>query len=69
MQRLQETYAFNPDAQKRVLQEQQATYAADDALRSNWVAGAKQAARIRRICNRCIHFGATGGAGGIQRPC
>ncbi|MDR3431042.1 MAG: phage tail tape measure protein [Rouxiella aceris] len=42
LQRLQETYAFNPTAQQRVLQEQQKTYAAEDALRSNWVAGAKQ---------------------------
>jgi lambda family phage tail tape measure protein len=42
LQRLQEVYAFNPSAQQRVLQEQQKTYDAEDALRSNWVAGAKQ---------------------------
>ncbi|ADW76095.1 phage tail tape measure protein, lambda family (plasmid) [Rahnella aceris] len=42
LQRLQEAYAFNPSAQQRVLQEQQKTYDAEDALRSNWVAGAKQ---------------------------
>ncbi|UHM89858.1 phage tail tape measure protein [Rahnella victoriana] len=42
LQRLQETYVFNPSAQQRVLQEQQKTYDAEDALRSNWVTGAKQ---------------------------
>ncbi|MDP9705002.1 UNVERIFIED_ORG: lambda family phage tail tape measure protein [Rahnella aquatilis] len=42
LQRLQEAYAFNPSAQQRILQEQQKTYDAEDALRSNWVAGAKQ---------------------------
>ncbi|SUB72150.1 Phage-related minor tail protein [Pluralibacter gergoviae] len=42
LQRLRETYSFNPQAQQKVLAEQQATYEAEDALRSNWLAGAKQ---------------------------
>lgn len=41
MQRLQETYAYNPQALQSVLQEQQKTYDAEDALRSDWLAGAK----------------------------
>ncbi|HHL3702937.1 TPA: phage tail tape measure protein [Klebsiella pneumoniae] len=42
LEKLSETYAFNPDAQRKVLEEQQATYEAEDALRGNWLAGAKQ---------------------------
>ncbi len=42
MQRLQEAYAFNPDAQQKVLAEQEKSYAAQDALRDNWLAGAKK---------------------------
>ncbi len=42
LEKLSETYAFNPDAQRKVLAEQQATYEAEDALRGNWLAGAKQ---------------------------
>lgn len=41
LQRLQEAYSFSPQAQQRVLQEQQKTYAAEEALRGNWLAGAK----------------------------
>lgn len=41
LQRLQEAYAFNPQAQQKVLQEQQRTYEAEDQLRSGWLAGAK----------------------------
>lgn len=41
-QRLSETYAFNPDAQKKVLAQQQETYRKEDELRSNWQAGAKR---------------------------
>ncbi|HHB7095726.1 TPA: phage tail tape measure protein, partial [Klebsiella pneumoniae] len=42
LEKLSETYAFNPGAQRKVLEEQQATYEAEDALRGNWLAGAKQ---------------------------
>ncbi|KJO24412.1 phage tail tape measure protein [Enterobacter roggenkampii] len=41
-QRLSETYAFNPDAQKKVLAQQEETYRKEDELRSNWQAGAKR---------------------------
>lgn len=41
-QRLTESYAFNPDAQKKVLAEQEATYRKEDELRSDWQAGAKR---------------------------
>ncbi|MEW5290289.1 phage tail tape measure protein [Erwinia papayae] len=41
LQRLQEAYSFSPQAQQRVIQEQQKTYAAEESLRSNWLAGAK----------------------------
>lgn len=40
--RLSETYAFNPDAQKKVLAQQEETYRKEDDLRSNWQAGAKR---------------------------
>ncbi|RKR64960.1 lambda family phage tail tape measure protein [Yokenella regensburgei] len=42
LQRLRETYATNPQAQQKVLDAQRATYEAEDALRANWLAGAKQ---------------------------
>jgi lambda family phage tail tape measure protein len=42
LQRLRETYAANPQAQQKVLDAQRATYEAEDALRANWLAGAKQ---------------------------
>lgn len=41
-QRLSETYAFNPYAQKKVLAQQEETYRKEDELRSNWQAGAKR---------------------------
>ncbi|MCU3501264.1 phage tail tape measure protein [Enterobacter hormaechei subsp. hoffmannii] len=41
-QRLSETYAFNPDAQKKVLAQQEETYRKEEELRSNWQAGAKR---------------------------
>ncbi|MDV2864957.1 phage tail tape measure protein [Phytobacter ursingii] len=41
LSRLNEAYKFNPAAQQRVVLEQQKTYEAEDALRQNWVAGAK----------------------------
>ncbi|ENK7138198.1 phage tail tape measure protein [Enterobacter roggenkampii] len=41
-QRLSETYAFNPGAQKKVLAQQEETYRKEDELRSNWQAGAKR---------------------------
>ncbi|WP_368544364.1 phage tail tape measure protein [Enterobacter soli] len=41
-QRLSETYAFNTDAQKKVLAQQEETYRKEDELRSNWQAGAKR---------------------------
>ena len=41
-QRLTESYAFNPDAQKKVLAEQEETYRKEDELRSDWQAGAKR---------------------------
>ncbi|MFL3346451.1 phage tail tape measure protein [Enterobacter hormaechei] len=41
-QRLSEAYAFNPDAQKKVLAQQEETYRKEDELRSNWQAGAKR---------------------------
>lgn len=41
LSRLNEAYRFNPAAQQRVVLEQQKTYEAEDALRQNWVAGAK----------------------------
>ena len=41
-QRLSETYAFNPVAQKKVLAQQEETYRKEDELRSNWQAGAKR---------------------------
>ncbi|KFD23974.1 phage tail tape measure protein [Yokenella regensburgei] len=42
LQRLRETYSSNPQAQQKVLDAQRATYEAEDALRANWLAGAKQ---------------------------
>lgn len=42
LERLSETYAYNPAAQKKVLEDQRATFADEDALRANWLAGAKQ---------------------------
>lgn len=42
LQRIQEAYAYNPEAQKKVLAEQRATYQAEDELRDNWIAGAKR---------------------------
>lgn len=42
MQRLSESYSYNPQAQQKVLEEQRATFEAEDALRANWLAGAKQ---------------------------
>ena len=41
-QRLTESYAFNPNAQKKVLAEQEETYRKEDELRSDWQAGAKR---------------------------
>lgn len=41
MQRLKESYSYNPEALNKVLQEQQKTYDAEDKLRSDWLAGAK----------------------------
>lgn len=41
-QRLTESYAFNPDAQKKVLADQEDTYRKEDELRSDWLAGAKR---------------------------
>ncbi|WP_220703916.1 phage tail tape measure protein [Citrobacter braakii] len=41
-QRLTESYAFNPDAQKKVIAEQEETYRKEDELRSDWQAGAKR---------------------------
>lgn len=42
LQRLRETYSANPQAQQKVLEAQRATYEAEDALRADWLAGAKQ---------------------------
>ncbi|WP_439709997.1 phage tail tape measure protein [Superficieibacter electus] len=42
LQRLRDSYAANPQALRSVLVDQQATYDAEDALRSDWLAGAKQ---------------------------
>ncbi|MGB3255149.1 phage tail tape measure protein [Buttiauxella gaviniae] len=42
LQRIKEAYAYNPEAQKKVLAEQRATYQAEDELRDNWIAGAKR---------------------------
>lgn len=42
LQRIKEAYAYNPEAQKKVLAEQRETYQAEDELRDNWVAGAKR---------------------------
>lgn len=42
LQRLSESYAYNPEAQQKVLEDQRATFEAEDALRANWLAGAKQ---------------------------
>lgn len=42
LERLSETYGYNPTAQKKVLEDQRATFADEDALRANWLAGAKQ---------------------------
>lgn len=41
-QRLTESYAFNQDAQKKVLADQEETYRKEDELRSDWQAGAKR---------------------------
>lgn len=42
LQRLSESYSYNPQAQQKALEEQRATFEAEDALRANWLAGAKQ---------------------------
>ncbi|MBE8906208.1 phage tail tape measure protein [Enterobacter asburiae] len=42
LQRLSESYSYTPQAQQKVLEEQRATFEAEDALRANWLAGAKQ---------------------------
>ncbi|MHA0950752.1 phage tail tape measure protein [Enterobacter ludwigii] len=42
LQRLSESYSYNPQAQQKVLEEQRATFEAEDDLRANWLAGAKQ---------------------------
>lgn len=42
LQRLSESYSYSPQAQQKVLEEQRATFEAEDALRANWLAGAKQ---------------------------
>lgn len=42
LERLRESYSYNPQAQQKVLEEQRATFEAEDALRANWLAGAKQ---------------------------
>ncbi|TDX14862.1 lambda family phage tail tape measure protein [Buttiauxella sp. BIGb0552] len=42
LQRIKEAYSYNPEAQKKVLAEQRATYQAEDELRDNWIAGAKR---------------------------
>ncbi len=49
LQRLSESYSYNPQAQQKVLEEQRATFEAEDALRANWLAGAKQAGPNIRI--------------------
>lgn len=40
--RIREEYGTSPQAQQAMLAQQQATYDAEDALRKNWLAGAKQ---------------------------
>ncbi|HBV7994874.1 phage tail tape measure protein [Citrobacter freundii] len=42
LERLRESYAHNPQAQQKILEEQRATFKDEDALRANWLAGAKQ---------------------------
>ncbi|QMJ04895.1 phage tail tape measure protein [Citrobacter freundii] len=42
-QRLTEAYAFNPEAQRKVLADQEETYRKEDELRQDWQAGAKRA--------------------------
>ncbi|HHU0794091.1 TPA: phage tail tape measure protein [Enterobacter kobei] len=42
LKRLSEAYSFNPAEQRKVLEDQRATFAEEDALRANWLAGAKQ---------------------------
>lgn len=42
LQRIKEAYSYNPEAQKKVLAEQRATYQAEDDLRGDWIAGAKR---------------------------
>lgn len=42
LQKLREAYGTNPQALQQVLTAQQATYDAEDALRSDWLAGARQ---------------------------
>ncbi|HAU5600687.1 TPA: phage tail tape measure protein, partial [Citrobacter freundii] len=42
LKRLSESYAYNPAEQRKVLEDQRATFEAEDALRANWLAGAKQ---------------------------
>ena len=43
LERLRESYAHNPQAQQKILEEQRATFKDEDALRANWQAGAKSA--------------------------
>lgn len=42
LNRLSEAYSYNPAEQRKVLEDQRATFAEEDALRANWLAGAKQ---------------------------
>ncbi|MEI9740409.1 phage tail tape measure protein [Enterobacter kobei] len=42
LKRLSEAYSYNPAEQRKVLEDQRATFAEEDALRANWLAGAKQ---------------------------
>ena len=42
LQRLKDTYSFNPDAQRKVIAQQKETYAAEDKLRGSWQAGARR---------------------------
>ena len=42
LQRLSDSYSYSPLEQQKVLEDQRATFEAEDALRANWLAGAKQ---------------------------
>ncbi|WP_368287313.1 phage tail tape measure protein [Kluyvera intermedia] len=42
LQRLSDSYSYSPREQQKVLEDQRATFEAEDALRANWLAGAKQ---------------------------